>query len=158
MQDGADLDEDIEQASLAALSGSRSRMNAALTSIYASGQPPGGASPTASHTSMQPDQPQPEAQQQAHSASAVPAAVLANAPEQATTSSPSVLPGVSGAQNGGQVAIPQPTAPPLMEGAVPTLPSRAVGASSQVPSRSHAYNDCSHIPLRNDNMHEVSRS
>ncbi|CAL8469009.1 g8550 [Coccomyxa elongata] len=69
VKDGADLDQDIEQASLAALSGSRSRMNAALTSIYASGQPPGGASPTTSHTSMQPGRPQPVAQQQAQSAS-----------------------------------------------------------------------------------------
>ncbi|BDA42994.1 probable nuclear valosin-containing protein-like at C-terminar half [Coccomyxa sp. Obi] len=108
VKDGADLDRDIEQSSLAALSGSRSRMNAALTSIYASGQPPGGASPTASHTSMQPGRPQPETQQQAQSASTVPVAVLASGPEQKTTSSPNVLPGVSGAQSGRQVAIAQP--------------------------------------------------
>ena len=128
------MDEDIEQASLAALSGNRSRMNAALTSIYASGQPPGGASPTTSHTSMQPVRPQPGAQQQAHRASA-PVAILASAPGQMTTISPIVLPGVSGAQVGRQAAVAQPAAPPLMEAVLPTLPGAAAGASSQVSSK-----------------------
>ncbi len=128
------MDEDIEQASLAALSGNRSRMNAALTSIYASGQPPGVATPTASHTSMQPVRPQPGAQQQAPRASA-PISILASAPGQMTTSSPILLPGVSGAQVRRQPAVAQPAAPPLMEALLPTLTGRAAGAFSQVFSK-----------------------
>lgn len=108
-------------------------MNAALTSVYASGQPPGAASPNASNTSMQPGRPQPEAEQQAQSASAIPVPVLASAPEHKTSSSPSALPGVSGVQAGRQAAIAQPAAPPLMEGGLPTLPGRPLGASSQDP-------------------------
>jgi hypothetical protein len=136
-QNGADLDHDIEQASLSALSGGRSRLNAALTSIYAVGQPP-GPSPTTSNTSLQPEAV--AQQQQLEHNSAVPvAASTEQQQQQELRSSPVPLQAAAAGGQAGSGGTPLRAIAPSGNSARPdnTLPALQENTAGVLPTRSH---------------------